>query len=109
MSLDRFRIELLCLSIDSMISFVFVHYAIMQSYILTLIKITCSTLLREATPSRMAASRFKYNTTALGRIPFSSVVMVLGFRPGVPGSNPVQILYFCHAFIHYFLCYGLCL
>ena len=38
----------------------------------------------------------------------SSVVMVLAFRPGVPSSNPVQILYFCHAFIHLFLCYGLC-
>ena len=39
---------------------------------------------------------------------FSSVVMVLVFRPGVPGSNPAQILYFCHAFIHFFLRYELC-
>ena len=46
----------------------------------------------------MAASR---------RIPFSSVVMVLSFRLGIPSSNPVQNLYFCHAFIHLFLCYGL--
>ena len=29
-------------------------------------------------------------TIALGRILFSSVVMVLAFRPGVPGSNPVE-------------------
>ena len=50
----------------------------------------------------------QYLTTALGRILFSSVVLVLAFRPGVPGSNPVQILYFCHAFIHLFLCYGFC-
>ena len=35
-------------------------------------------------------------------------MMVLAFWPGVPGSNPVQILYFFHAFIHLFLCYGLC-
>ena len=47
-------------------------------------------------------------TTELKRILFSSVVMVLAFRPGVPGSNPVQNLYFCNAFIHLFLCYGLC-
>ena len=41
----------------------------------------------------------KYLTTVLRRILFSSVVMVLAFRPGIPGSNPVQILYFCHAFV----------
>ena len=43
----------------------------------------------------------------MGRILCSSVVMVLAFRPGGPGSNPVDILYFCHAFINFFLCYGL--
>ena len=47
-------------------------------------------------------------TTELKRISFSSVVMVLAFPPGIPGSNPVQILYFCPAFIHLFLCYPLC-
>ena len=59
-------------------------------------------VLRKTTPSIMAASRFKvkYLTAALERILFSLAVMVLAFRPGVPGSNPVQILYFCHAFIH---------
>ena len=36
----------------------------------------------------------------LGRILFSSVVMVLAFQPGGPGSNPVRTLYFCHAFIY---------
>ena len=36
----------------------------------------------------------QYLTTALERILFSSVVIVLAFRPGVSGSNPVQILYF---------------
>ena len=52
----------------------------------------------------------KANTipTELKRILFSSVVIVLAFRPGVPGSIPVQILYFRHAFIHLFLCFGLC-
>ena len=40
-------------------------------------------VLRETTPSSMAASRFKYLTTALERILFSSVVMVLAF--GVEG------------------------
>ena len=39
---------------------------------------------------------------------FSSVVMVLAFRPGVRCSNPVQTLHFGHAIIHLFLCYGLC-
>ena len=34
--------------------------------------------------------------------------MVLALRPGVLGLNPVQISYFCHAFTHLFLCYGLC-
>ena len=47
-------------------------------------------------------------TTVFGRILFSSVVMVLALRPGVPGSNPVRTLYFCHAFIHLFLYYGIC-
>ena len=47
-------------------------------------------------------------TTALGRILFSSVVMVLAFPSGVPGSNPVRTLYFYHAFIHFCLCYELC-
>ena len=44
----------------------------------------------------------------LERILLSSEVMVLAFRPGVPGSNPVQALYFCHAFIHLFPRYRLC-
>ena len=44
----------------------------------------------------------------VGRIPFSSVVMVLAFQPGSPGSNPVRTLYFCHAFIHFFFRYKLC-
>ena len=39
---------------------------------------------------------------------FSSVVMVLAYKPGGPGSNPARIIYFCHAFINFFLCYGLC-
>ena len=43
----------------------------------------------------------------IGRILFSSVVMELAFQPGGPCSNPVRILYFCHAFIHVFLCYEL--
>ena len=51
------------------------------------------------TPSSMAASRFI--TTALGRIR-----MVLVYQPGGPGSSPARIIYFCHAFIHFFLCYG---
>ena len=51
--------------------------------------------------------QIQYLTITLERILFSSVVMVLAFRPGVPGSNPVRILYFCPAFIHLFLCYGL--
>ena len=50
----------------------------------------------------------QYLTTALGRILFSSVVMVLAYQSGGPGSNPARIIYFCHAFIHFFLCYGLC-
>ena len=60
---------------------------------------------KEATPSSMAASRFKYNTEQLylGEF-FSSVVMVLAFQPRSPGSNPVRTLYLCHAFIHFFLC-----
>ena len=39
---------------------------------------------------------------ALERILFSSVVVVLAFQPGDPGLNPVRMLYFCHAFIHFF-------
>ena len=50
----------------------------------------------------------QYLTTTLGRIFFSSVVMVLAYQPGGPGSNPARIIYFCHTFIHFFLCYGLC-
>ena len=50
----------------------------------------------------------QYLTTALGRILFSSVVMVLAHQPGGPGSNPARIIYFCHAFIHFFLRYELC-
>ena len=34
--------------------------------------------------------------------------MVLAFQPGSPGSNPVRTLYFCHAFINFFLRYELC-
>ena len=34
--------------------------------------------------------QIQYLTTALGRILFSSVVQVLAFRPGVPGSNPTK-------------------
>ena len=34
--------------------------------------------------------------------------MVLAFQPGSPGSTHVQTLYFGHAFIHFFLYYGLC-
>ena len=34
--------------------------------------------------------------------------MVLAFQPGGPGSTPVRTLYFFHAFVHLFLCYGLC-
>ena len=34
--------------------------------------------------------------------------MILAYQPGGPGSNPARIIYFCHAFIHFFLCYGLC-
>ena len=48
--------------------------------------------------------QIQYLTTALGRILFSSVVMVLAFLPGGPGSNPVPTLYFCYSFIHLFLC-----
>ena len=46
--------------------------------------------------------QIEYLTTVLGRILFSSVVMVMAFRPGVPGSKPAQILYFCHACIRLF-------
>ena len=49
----------------------------------------------------------KIPTIALGRNFFSSVVMVLAFRPGVLDSNPVGVPYFCHAFIHLFHCCGL--
>ena len=45
----------------------------------------------------------------LGRVLFSSVVMVSAFSPGVIGSNPARTLYFCHAFVHLFLCHGLSL
>ena len=38
----------------------------------------------------------------------NSMVMVLFFCPGVPGSNPARTLYFWHAFIHLFLCNRLC-
>ena len=47
-------------------------------------------------------------TTELKRILFSSVVIVLAFQPGGPRSNPVRTLYFCHAFINFFLRYKLC-
>ena len=43
--------------------------------------------------------------TALGRILFGSVVMVLAFHQGVPGSNPARTFYFWHAFVHLYLCY----
>ena len=29
--------------------------------------------------------------------------MVLAYQPGGPGSNPARIIYFCHAFVHYFV------
>ena len=41
----------------------------------------------------------QYLTTALGRILFSSVVMVLAYQLGGPGSNVARFSYFCHAFI----------
>ena len=58
--------------------------------------------------TRAARLISQYLTTVLERILFSSVVMVLAYQPGGPGSNPARIIYFCHAFIHFFLCYGLC-
>ena len=57
--------------------------------------------------SEYARKSFKQNTTALGRILFSALARVLAFRPGVPRSNPIRILYFYRAFIPLFLCYGL--
>ena len=70
-----------------------------------------STVLRETTSSSMAASGFliQYLTTALGRILFSSVVMVMAFQPVGPDSNPIRTLYFCHAFINFFFRYELCI
>ena len=53
-------------------------------------------------------NEIQYLTTALGRILFSSVVMILAYQPGGPGSSPARIIYFCHAFIHFFLRYELC-
>ena len=47
------------------------------------------------------------NNYVIERILFSSVVMVLAYQPGGPGSNPVWTLYFCYVFIHFFLCYEL--
>ena len=44
----------------------------------------------------------------LERIFCNSVVMVMAFRPGVLGSNPVRSLYFCYTFVHSCLCCGLC-
>ena len=44
----------------------------------------------------------QYLTTALRRILFSSVVMVLAYQPGGPGSNHPRILYFLPC-IHSFL------
>ena len=60
-------------------------------------------VLREATLSCMANSL--YRTTALGRILFNSVVMVLAYRPGVPGSNLVRRPYISamHVFIRFFV------
>ena len=52
--------------------------------------------------------QIQYLPIVLERILFSSVVVVLASPPGVADLNPVLILYFCHAFIHLFLCYGLC-
>ena len=37
-----------------------------------------------------------------------SLAMLYAFPRGVLGSNPTRSLYFCHAFVHLFLCYGLC-
>ena len=53
---------------------------------------------------RMARVNKPNKEEALGRILFSSVVMVLAYQPGGPGSNPARILYFCHAlFISFFI------
>ena len=46
-------------------------------------------------------------TTAFGKIVCSSVVVVLAFRSGILGSNSVRSVFFCYAFVHLFLCYGL--
>ena len=48
-------------------------------------------VLRESTLSCNLLSRFKYNipNNYLGKIVCSLVIMVLAFRPGVLGSNPV--------------------
>ena len=64
---------------------------------------------RETTPSIMAFPEL--NTipdNCVGENSLNSMGMVLAFQPGGPGSNPVRTLYFCHAFIHFFLCYELC-
>ena len=42
-----------------------------------------------------------YLSTALGRIFFSSVVILLAFSPGVLGSNPARSLYFFYVFVCY--------
>ena len=66
--------------------------------------------LRETTHSSIAASRFKYNTLQLGQGEFS-LAQWLWYRllvRKVSGSNPILTLYFCHAFIHLFLCHRLC-
>ena len=60
-------------------------------------------VLRNTTPACIALSHFKYLTTALRRILFSSVVMVLTFLQGVLGPNPVRFLYFCYETVHLFL------
>ena len=57
-------------------------------------------LLRKATSSCIASSSSDI-------IP-NSVVIVSVFPQGVLGSNPGQSLYFCYAFDHLILCYGLC-
>ena len=67
-------------------------------------------VLWETTPSRMATSQFKYIILQLrwGEFSLAQWLWYWLFIQASPGSNPVQILFFCHAFIHLFLSYGLC-
>ena len=111
------------LSVPTQTPYYFVFtYTITPVFCLNLYKIPCFYFTYTSTPVFclylvMVEHSFKhgcfpieiqYLTTALGRILFSSVVMVLAYQSGGPGSNPARIIYFCHAFIHFFLCYELC-